>query len=199
MDEERIESLRRQALAHMDELYGVALRMTGNRQDAEDLLQDTYVKAMRGLRRHHDDDLSKPWLFRILTNAYIDRYRRRRRRPVTVTLDESLNAGGESPPGRPADEADVERWSRELRPNVERVLHESVSDEIRAAIDDLSEPLRLTVVLRDVIGFSYREIAGILDVPPGTVMSRLHRARGSLQDALRDHAVAHGFARPEAA
>lgn len=182
MHETRTEKLRRETLSHLDGLFGTALHLTGNRQDAEDLVQDTYLRAMRGLDEYRGDALSKPWLYRILRNAHIDGYRRRSRRPTTVPLEESPE-----PPDRDVAGYAV-RFTREamhLRGEVDRVLHETVSDDVKRAIDGLTDPFRLTLVLRDLVGFTYGETAEMLEVPIGTVMSRLHRARASVRDRLQ--------------
>lgn len=183
MPEHRTETLRREALDHLDGLFGVALRMTRNRQDAEDLVQETYLRAMRGLHGHRGASLSKAWLYRILRNAHIDAYRRRGRRPSTVPLEESLTPAGRNASGLASR---FLRESTHLRRDVDHVLHETVSDEIKRTIDGLPERLRFTLVLRDLVGFTYREIAEILDVPIGTVMSRLHRARNAVRERLRE-------------
>ncbi|HUF90333.1 MAG TPA: sigma-70 family RNA polymerase sigma factor [Gemmatimonadota bacterium] len=193
-------ALRQECLEQLDALYGAALRMTRNRQDAEDLVQETYLKAVRALDRYREDASCKAWLFRILTNAYIDRYRRARRQPRSVELDEggatglyedALDDTLSDPfgldPGS-ADAADLE-WFLSL----------SMSDPVKAAIDGLPDPFRELVVLRDLEGFSYRECADLLGIPVGTVMSRLHRGRRLLREALAAYARRHGYRAEETA
>jgi len=184
-------ALRQECLEQLDALYGAALRMTRNREDAEDLVQETYLKAVRGRDRFREDASCKAWLFRILTNAYIDRYRRAQRQPRAVELDEegatglyddALDDGLSDPSDPDADTADLE-WFLSL----------SMSDPVKAAIDGLPDPFRELVVLRDLEGFSYRECANLLGIPVGTVMSRLHRGRRLLREALAAHARRHGY------
>lgn len=177
--------LRDECLTHVDALYGAALRMTGNRQDAEDLVQETYLKAVRGLDRHREIASIRGWLFRILTNTYIDRYRKARRSPSEVPFED------EGPFDRAAeldDSAglDAEALLRDPR-EIEAFLVRFVSDDMKAAVDELPEPFRLAVVLRDLLGFSYKEMSEQLSVPIGTVMSRLFRGRRMIQEHLREH------------
>lgn len=193
-------ALRQECLEQLDALYGAALRMTRNRQDAEDLVQETYLKAVRALDRYREDASCKAWLFRILTNAYIDRYRRAQRQPRPVELDEggatglyedalddTLSDPSGLDPGS-ADAADLD-WFLSL----------SMSDPVKAGIDGLPDPFRELVVLRDLEGFSYRECADILGIPVGTVMSRLHRGRRLLRETLAAYARSHGYRAEETA
>lgn len=178
--------LRDECLTHVDALYGAALRMTGNRQDAEDLVQETYLKAVRDLDRHREIASIRGWLFRILTNTYIDRYRKARRSPSEVVFED------EGPFDRAADlddntGLDAEALLRDPR-EIEAFLVRFVSDDVKAAVDELPETFRLAVVLRDLLGFSYKEIGKQLSVPIGTVMSRLFRGRRMIQEHLREHA-----------
>lgn len=178
--------LRDECLTHVDALYGAALRMTGNRQDAEDLVQETYLKAVRDLDRHREIASIRGWLFRILTNTYIDRYRKARRSPSEVVFED------EGPFDRAADlddntGLDAEALLRDPR-EIEAFLVRFVSDDVKAAVDELPETFRLAVVLRDLLGFSYKEIGEQLSVPIGTVMSRLFRGRRMIQEHLREHA-----------
>lgn len=178
-----------EALGHMDALYRAALRMTRDPVEAEDLVQDTYLKAVRSAGRYREGAGVRAWMFRILTNAYIDRYRRRMRTPETVELTESggiydafLESREERAPDAPWTDAELDVF-----------LWRFVGDEVKAALESLPPAFRLVVILRDVEGFSYREIADILGVPVGTVMSRLFRARRALQERLAAHARSHGF------
>ena len=183
-------ALRGECLAHLDALYGAALRMTANRQDAEDLVQDTYLKAVRNLHRYRDDGSCKAWLFRILTNTYIDGYRKARRSPMPVELDEEGASGLYErmvvPPGDdgapPLDLRDLDDF-----------LGRFVADEVKRALDGLPEVFRSAIALRAIEGFSYQEIADMLEIPIGTVMSRLFRGRRLLQEALREYAVEEGY------
>jgi len=168
------------AMPLMDQLYSAAMRMTRNAADAEDLVQETYLKAYRGYERFEEGTNLKAWMYRILTNSYINRYRAKQRRP-----DES-------------DIADVEDMylyrrlsgeNAEIGASAEDAFLTSVTDEaVKAAIEAIPENFRIAVLLADVEGFAYKEIAQILDVPIGTVMSRIHRGRKALEKQLHDYA-----------
>ena len=186
------QTMREECASHVDALFGAALRMTGNRQDAEDLVQDTYVKAIRNLHRYREGGSCKAWLFRILTNAYIDRYRKARRSPVPVELDEEGRTGLydrllDAPGEEAASGFDVS--------DLDDYLGRFVDDEVKRAMDGLPEIFRTAIALRDMEGFSYQEVADMLEIPIGTVMSRLFRGRKLLQESLREHAVRRGFVR----
>jgi RNA polymerase sigma-70 factor (ECF subfamily) len=172
-----------EALVFADALYGAALRMTRNRTEAEDLLQETYLKAFRAYGRFEEGTNLRAWLFRILTNTYISTYRKRQRAPLETDVDDvedlylyrRLEAAGLS---QSAEDAALERLT---------------APEVLAALDELPEQFRLAVLLSDVEQFSYKEIAEITDVPIGTVMSRIHRGRKALQRALAPYATEHGL------
>lgn len=164
------------AMEFMDGLYGAALRMTRKPADAEDLVQETYLKAYRAYDRFEAGTNLRAWLYRILTNTYINSYRSRQRRPDETDLDDVEDLylyrrlGGE--------EASRAR-------SAEDEMMELVTDErVKAAVEALPDHYRIPVLLADVEGFSYKEIAEMLEVPIGTVMSRLHRGRKSLQKSL---------------
>src|SRR5436305_3636725 len=156
------------AMEHMPSLYSAALRMTRNPADAEDLVQETYLKAYRAFGTFQQGTNLKAWLYRILTNTFINSYRSKKRRPDESELDEvedlylyrRLGGLEAAAAGRSAEE---------------EVLDSITDDEVKRAIESLPEQFRLAVLLADVEGFSYKEIAEILGVPIGTVMSRLHR------------------------
>ena len=164
----------RDALPMMPELYAAAVRLTRNPTDAEDLLQETYLRAYRAFASFEEGTNLRAWLYRILTNAYINVYRKRQREPQTVSTD------------------DVDEWylydqlaERGREPSAEtEVLERLPDEEVQAALQSLPEQFRLAVLLADVEGFSYKEIAEILDIPIGTVMSRLHRGRRALEKRL---------------
>ena len=177
----------------MPQLYSTALRMTRNASDAEDLVQETYLKAYRGFAGFEEGTNLRAWLFRILTNTYINSYRSKKRRPDETELDDVEDfylyrrMGG----------LEAARASR----SAEDELMDYFTDaEVQAAIDALPESYRLAVLLSDVDGLSYKEIAEDLDIPIGTVMSRLHRGRKALQKQLHDFALERGLAEsvPEA-
>jgi len=174
-----------EALPLLDSLYAGALRMTRNPADAEDLIQETMMRAYRAFDRFEPGTNLKAWLFRILTNAYINTYRKKQREPLKVSQDEVA-------------EFDLYRELKNHDPQFEitpetLVLDSLVDTDIIEAIDDLPEQFRMAVVLSDVEGFSYAEMAQIMDVPLGTVMSRLHRGRKALQKRLWDIARDRGI------
>jgi RNA polymerase sigma-70 factor (ECF subfamily) len=175
-----------EALSFLDALYRTALRMTRSEADAEDLVQETYIKAFRFREQFTPGTNLKAWLFRILTNTFINSYRRKQAQPETTELDD-------------VSEFDLYRKMSDGRatstagdPESE-FLERIVDTEVKDALSDLPEKFR-TVVLLDVEGFSYKEIAEMLEIPIGTVMSRLHRGRKFLQKRLYDHAQEHGIA-----
>ena len=168
----------------MGPLYSAAMRMTRNPADAQDLVQETYLRAYRGYGGFQAGTNLKAWLYRILTNTYINSYRAKKRQPEQTELDDveelylyrrmgDRGAGGQSA----EDEA----------------LSWITDDEVKAALESLPENFRMAVLLADVEGFSYKEIAEIMDVPVGTVMSRLHRGRRALQKALHEFGVSRGL------
>jgi RNA polymerase sigma-70 factor, ECF subfamily len=174
-----------EALPFLDSLYAGALRMTRNPADAEDLVQETMLRAYRSFDRFEPGTNLKAWLFRILTNAYINVYRKRQREPQKVSQDE-------------VEDFDLYQELKDHDPQFSAtpetiVLDALVDSDITDAIDDLPEQFRLAVVLSDVEGFSYAEMAEIMDVPMGTVMSRLHRGRKALQKRLWDLAKDRGI------
>ena len=176
-----------QAMPLMGPLYSGALRMTRNPADAEDLVQETYLRAYRGFGGFQEGTNIKAWLFRILTNTYINSYRAKQRRPEQTELDEVEDLylyrrlGG----------LEAAKLSRSAEDELMDTFSEA---EVKAAVEDLPENFRMAVLLADVEGFSYKEIAEILDIPIGTVMSRLHRGRKALQARLFEYAVTHGLA-----
>jgi RNA polymerase sigma-70 factor, ECF subfamily len=169
----------------MDSLFGAAMRMTRNRADAEDLLQETFLRAYRGYGRFEEGTNLRAWLYRILTNTFINSYRAKQRRPSESDL---------------ADVEDLYLYRRlggleasQRGRSAEDELMDLVTEsEVKDAIEALPEQFRMAVLLADVEGFSYKEIAEILDIPIGTVMSRLHRGRKALQKALFDFASNRG-------
>ena len=165
-------------------LYAAALRMTRDPTDAEDLVQDTYLRAFRGFSGFAEGTNLKAWLYRILTNSFINTYRKKQRQPQTV----------EGPD-------DMDEWylfdklgGRSVELSAETEVLDRIPDEaVKGALESLPENFRLPVLLADVEGFSYKEIAEIMDTPIGTVMSRLHRGRKALQKALWDTAKERGL------
>jgi RNA polymerase sigma-70 factor (ECF subfamily) len=171
-----------QAMEHMPSLYAAAVRMTRNRADAEDLVQETYLRAYRGFGGFQEGTNLRAWLFRILTNTFINSYRAKQRRPQEADVEdvEDLFLYHRLPA--------VEEATRSRSAEVD-VLERITDAEVKAAIDDLPEQFRLPVYLADVEGFAYKEIAEMLDIPIGTVMSRLHRGRKGLEKRLHDYVV----------
>jgi RNA polymerase sigma-70 factor, ECF subfamily len=170
------------AMEHLPSLYSAAMRMTHNPADAEDLVQEVYLKAYRGYGGFEEGTNLKAWLFRILTNTYINMYRAKKRRPEQSELDEVEDLylyqrlGG-------AEAVAASRTAEDI------ALESFTETEVQEAVDALPEAFRIPVLLADVEGFHYKEISEILDIPIGTVMSRLHRGRKALQKALFEFAV----------
>ncbi|MDE0709889.1 MAG: sigma-70 family RNA polymerase sigma factor [bacterium] len=162
------------------------MRMTRNRADAEDLVQETFLKAYRGYDGFEEGTNLRAWLYRILTNTFINRYRQRQRRPDEVDLDE---VEGLYLYKRVAT-AETDRAARSAEDEVFEALEGS---DVRKAIDKLPRKYRMPVLMADLEGFSYKEIAGMLEIPIGTVMSRLHRGRRALQKLLWQTAEERGF------
>jgi RNA polymerase sigma-70 factor (ECF subfamily) len=183
---ENDEFFEREVMQHLDALYRTALRMTRNPQDAEDLIQETMLRAFRFLDRFERGTNLRAWLFKILTNTYINRYRKASSEPRVDSLDDSEEFAL-------YHHLDTEAASR--GGSVEaQVLDRFAESDIKAAIEALPPQYRMTVLLADVEGFSYNDIAEITNVKKGTVMSRLFRGRRLLQKALVDQARSAGFA-----
>jgi RNA polymerase sigma-70 factor, ECF subfamily len=173
------------AMPHMQALYTAALRMTRNPADAEDLVQETFLKAYRAFDRYEDGTNLRAWLYKILTNTFINSYRAAKRRPEKADVED-------------VEDLYLYRRLGELRGDEGRSAEDEVfdrftDDEVKLAIESLPEAFRIAVLLADVEGFSYKEIADITEVPIGTVMSRIHRGRKALQKALLDFAVQQGL------
>ncbi|HTH70757.1 MAG TPA: sigma-70 family RNA polymerase sigma factor [Candidatus Saccharimonadales bacterium] len=173
------------ALSFLDALYRTALRMTRSEAEAEDLVQETYIRAFRFRHQFTPGTNLKAWLFRILTNTFINQYRRKAARPDTTELDD-------------VEESILYRHMRDVNPGSAspdpeaELIDNTLSSEVKDALEALPEKFRTTLLL-DVEGFSYKEIAEMLDIPIGTVMSRLHRGRKFLQKRLYDLARDRGI------
>jgi RNA polymerase sigma-70 factor, ECF subfamily len=174
-----------QALPFMDQLYGAAMRMTRNPADAADLVQETFVKAFASWRTFQQGTNLKAWLYRILTNTYINTYRKKQREPYQGTIDELEDwqlGGAESTTATSTRSAEAEA--------IDHMPASAVKDALQA----IPEDFRLAVYLADVEGFAYQEIADIMKTPIGTVMSRLHRGRRMLRELLAEYAQERGIA-----
>ena len=177
------ERFARDALPLLNQLYGAAMKMTRNPQDAQDLVQETYLKAFSSFRTFTAGTNLRAWLYRIMTNTYINGYRKRQREPylgVVEELEDWQMGGAESTTAMSSRSAEAEAIDR------------TPDSIVTQALNDLPEDFRLAVYLADVEGLSYQEIADIVDVPIGTVMSRLHRGRTRLRKVLREYASEQG-------
>ncbi len=176
----QLQEIKDEAITYIDSLYRTAVRMTGNAADAEDLVQDTYLRAFRSIEQFTPGTNLRAWLFKIQTNSFINEYRKRVRRPRNTSLDdvEEYYLYNHL----------VESGVQPAKSITEDEILEQIDDaDVFRALDELPDNFRQVVLLADVEGFAYREIADILEIPVGTVMSRLHRARKRLKDQLLDH------------
>jgi len=169
-------------IPHLDAMYNFGLRLTSDPNDAEDLVQDTIVKAFRFFSSYEQGTNAKAWLFRILKNSYINDYRKKSKQPSQVDYDE-VSSFYETIRADRTDTSDLE----------DRMFRELIDDDISNALEQLPEDFRTVVLLCDVEGFTYEEIANMLDVPIGTIRSRLHRGRNLLKAELEEYAHDRGY------
>jgi RNA polymerase sigma-70 factor (ECF subfamily) len=169
-------------MPQIDALYTFAFHLTLNEEDANDLVQETYLKAFRFIDKYHEGTNAKAWLFKILKNAFINQYRRKSKQPTRVDYEEIVNYH---------DEEDSQYSSyMDLR---EDMFQHMMGDEVTEAINSLPVDFRVVILLCDIEGFTYEEIAKIIDIPIGTVRSRLHRARNMLKEKLKEYAESLGY------
>lgn len=183
---ERDGEFQREAIPHMDVLYNYALRMTGNPNDADDLLQDTFLKAYRFWDKYEKGTNIRAWLFRIMKNSYINLYRKSSKEPNTVDYDEVQNFY-QTIRDQSTDPNDLQ----------EKLFGNLLEDEVASALESLPEDFRTVIILCDVEGFTYEEIAEFVECPVGTVRSRLHRGRKLLRDKLFEYAKNKGYIKPQ--
>lgn len=165
------------AIQYMDSFYSAALRMTGDEIEAQDLVQDAYLRAFRFFDKFEKGTNFKAWFFKIIKNIYINKYRKESKAPQMLDVADAESSGLLSTVETPEDQ----------------IFDKLLDDDIIKALDDLPEDFRLTLLMSDLQGFSYKEIADILDCPIGTVMSRLHRGRKLLRKNLYEYAKSRGF------
>jgi RNA polymerase sigma-70 factor, ECF subfamily len=187
-DDQKKERFDKEALVHLNSLYRTALRMTKNENDASDLVQETFFKAYRFWDKFEEGSNCRAWLYKIMTNIFINQYRAKSSSPQTVDLedvDDDFLFGQLSALG-PTDDP-------------EKLFFRKVfDDDVKAAIDEMPDDFRLVIILSFLEGFSYQEIADILNINIGTVKSRLHRGRKLLQKSLWEYAVKNGFVKEAA-
>ena len=177
---------RQEMVPHRDILYNYALKTTGNADDAKDLLQDTYMKAYRFIDKYETGTNAKAWLFRIMKNSFINDYRKSTRTPDQVDYNEV------------EDYIDLIKEKSSDASDLRKQLFENtLDDEVVTAMESLTEEFRTIIILSDLEGMTYEEIAEILSIPLGTVRSRLHRARKVMQEKLHNFAVEQGYIKPK--
>ena len=174
------------AMQHAPQLFSTAMRMTRNRSDAEDLVQETFIKAWRSFATYQQGTNLRAWLFRIMMNTYINKYNAQQRKPTETELDDVEELFLYKRLGA-VDQSQLSQSTED------QMLSLFTDDEVKKALEELPEQFRIPVLMSDVEGFSYKEIAEILEIPLGTVMSRLHRGRKAMQKMLYEYAKKRGL------
>ena len=180
--QQRYREFEQEAIPHMDAAYNFALRMTGDEDDADDLVQETFLKAFRFFEKFEKGTNCKAWLFRIMKNSYINDYRKQTKEPDKIDYEDVQNFYENIK----SDQVEMQHYEPDAFTNL-------LDDEISSAITDLPEDFRTVIILSDIEGFTYEEISDFVDIPVGTVRSRLHRARKMLYAQLYDYAKDKGF------
>lgn len=184
--QKRYAEFEKEAVPHMDAVYNFALRLTGDEDDADDLVQETYMKAFRFFDKFESGTNCKAWLFRILKNSFINDYRKQTKVPNKVDYEDVQNFYENIK----SDEVESRHYELDAFSNL-------LDDDVSKAITELPDDFRTVVILNDIEGFTYEEIADFVDIPVGTVRSRLHRARKMLYVQLFDYAKDRGFIKTE--
>lgn len=182
-DDLRYEVFNREFMPHIDSMYNFAFRLTMDEDDANDLVQDTYLKAFRFISSFEQGTNAKAWLFRILKNSFINDYRKKSKEPSKVDYQEVETTYN-------SEEASDTTYTVDLRADA---VQELIGDEVANALNALPVDFRTVIILCDIEGFTYEEMAKILDIPIGTVRSRLHRARNLLKEKLKSYASSMGY------
>jgi RNA polymerase sigma factor (sigma-70 family) len=181
-DEQKYRIFNAEFMPHIDSMYNFAFRLTMDEDDANDLVQDTYLKAFRFISSFEQGTNAKAWLFRILKNSFINDYRKKSKEPAKVDYQDVETTYN-------SEDAEVEHTT-DLRVDT---VQDMIGDEVATALNSLPVDFRTVIILCDIEGFTYEEMAKILDIPIGTVRSRLHRARNLLKDKLRGYAASMGY------
>lgn len=182
-EKEKYKIFDQEFMPHINSMYNFAFRLTVDEDEAKDLVQDTYLKAFRFITSFQKGTNAKAWLFRILKNSFINDYRKKSKEPAKIDYQEVETFYN-------SDEADADNITVDLR--VESV-QEMIGDEVANALNSLAVDFRTVIILCDIEGFTYEEMAKILDIPIGTVRSRLHRARNLLKEKLKSYAKTMGY------
>ena len=183
IEDTRYAVFNREFMPHIDSMYNFAFRLTMDEDDANDLVQDTYLKAFRFIKSFEQGTNAKAWLFRILKNSFINDYRKKSKEPSKVDYQEVETTYN-------SEEASDTTYTVDLRADA---VQELIGDEVANALNALPVDFRTVIILCDIEGFTYEEMAKILDIPIGTVRSRLHRARNLLKEKLRNYANTMGY------